>query len=101
MQYDLISNRSVDRWTQMSERASRVVVAFTGKGFRQFLRLNGRLGSAFLRGAAVRAELARYIAGHEASGVMLDSECQEVCYEAGIYLLLRKEHGIWYYGDLV
>lgn len=96
MQYDLISRGPVDQWTRISERASRVAVAFTRNGFRQFLRLNERLGSAFLRGAAMRAELARYIAGHEASGVMLDSECQEVRYEAGVYLLLRKVQGIWY-----
>ena len=30
----------------------------------------------------------------------LDEGCQEVCYENGVYLLLRKMQGVWYITDI-
>ena len=31
----------------------------------------------------------------------LDTQCQEVCYDSGIYLLLRRTQGTWYITDIV
>ena len=75
-------------------------VDFTRSGWRQFLRLNRSLGARFLRGFVLRYELAAYLTAHEAAGVELDEGCQEVCYENGVYLLLRKMQGVWYITDV-
>ena len=71
-------------------------VDFTRSGWRQFIRLNRSLGARFLRGFVFQYELAAYLTAHEAAGVELDEGCQEVCYEEGVYLLLRKMQGVWY-----
>ena len=75
-------------------------VDFTRSGWRQFMRLNRNLGARFIRGFVLRYELAAYLAAHEAAGVELDEGCQEVCYENGVYLLLRKMQGMWYITDI-
>ena len=75
-------------------------VDFTRSGWRQFFRLNRSLGARFLRGFVLRYELAAYLTAHEAAGVELDEGCQEVCYENGVYLLLRKMQGVWYITDV-
>ena len=75
-------------------------VDFTRSGWRQFMRLNRSLGARFLRGFVLRYELAAYLTAHEAADVELDEGCQEVCYENGVYLLLRKMHGVWYIMDI-
>ena len=75
-------------------------VDFTRSGWRQFIRLNRSLGARFLRGFVLRYELAAYLTAHEAAGVELDEGCQEVCYENGVYLLLRKMQGVWYITDI-
>ena len=75
-------------------------VDFTRSGWRQFFRLNRSLGARFLRGFILRYELAAYLTAHEAAGVELDEGCQEVCYENGVYLLLRKMQGVWYITDV-
>ena len=77
----------------------RAPVAFTRSGRKQFTRLNRALGARFIRAFVLRYELAAYLAEHEASGVQLDTECQEVRYEDGVYLLLRKMQGVWYIID--
>ncbi len=73
---------------------------FTRSGWRQFFRLNRSLGARFLRGFVLRYELAAYLTAHEAAGAELDEGCQEVCYENGVYLLLRKMQGVWYITDI-
>ena len=73
---------------------------FTRSGWRQFFRLNRSLGARFIRGFVFRYELAAYLTAHEAAGVELDEGCQEVCYENGVYLLLRKMQGVWYITDI-
>ena len=78
----------------------RVQVEFTRSGWRQFARLNRSLGARFIRAFILRYELAAYLAEHEAAGVQLDTECQEVCYVDGVYLLLRKSQGVWYITDI-
>ena len=75
-------------------------VDFTRSGWRQFIRLNRSLGARFLRGFVLRYELAAYLTAHEAAGAELDEGCQEVCYENGVYLLLRKMQGVWYITDV-
>ena len=75
-------------------------VDFTRSGWRQFFRLNRSLGARFLRGFILRYELAAYLTAHEAAGVELDEGCQEVCYENGVYLLLKKMQGVWYITDV-
>ena len=83
---------------QGSKRAAQV--DFTRSGWRQFMRLNRSLGAQFIRGFVLRYELAAYLTAHEAAGVELDEGCQEVCYENGVYLLLRKMQGVWYITDV-
>ena len=78
----------------------KVQVEFTRTGWRQFARLNRNLGVRFIRAFVLRYELAAYLAEHEAAGVQLDTECQEVRYVDGVYLLLRKSQGIWYITDV-
>ena len=75
-------------------------VDFTRSGWRQFMRLNRTLSARFLRGFVLRYELAAYLTAHEAAGAELDEGCQEVCYENGVYLLLRKMQGVWYITDV-
>ena len=77
----------------------RVPVAFTRSGRKQFTRLNRALGARFIRAFVLQSELAAYLAEHEANGMQLDTECQEVRYEDGVYLLLRKMQGVWYIID--
>ena len=78
----------------------KVQVEFTRTGWRQFARLNRSLGARFIRAFILRYELAAYLAEHEATGVQLDTECQEVRYVDGVYLLLRKSQGVWYITDV-
>ena len=83
-----------------NERKHHVQVEFTRTGWRQLTRLNRSLGARFIRAFILRYELAAYLAEHEAAGVQLDTECQEVRYVDGVYLLLRKSQGIWYITDV-
>ena len=57
-------------------------------------------GSPYAQQGTDAHELAAYLAEHEAAGVKLDTECQEVRYVDGVYLLLRKSQGIWYITDV-
>ena len=83
---------------QGSKRAAQV--DFTRSGWQQFAKLNRKLGARFIRGFILRHELAAYLTAHEAAGTPLDEGCQEVCYENGVYLLLRKMQGVWYIMDI-
>ena len=73
---------------QGSKRAAQV--DFTRSGWQQFAKLNRKLGARFIRGFILRHELAAYLTAHEAAGTPLDEGCQEVRYEDGVYLLLKK-----------
>ena len=75
-------------------------VEFTRSGWRQLARLNRSLGARLIRAFVLCHELSVYLAEHEASGVHLDTECQEVRYVDGVYLLLRRSQGIWYITDV-
>ena len=75
-------------------------VEFTRSGWRQLACLNRSLGARLIRAFVLCHELSAYLAEHEASGVHLDTECQEVRYVDGVYLLLRRSQGIWYITDV-
>ena len=83
---------------QGSKRAAQV--DFTRSGWQQFAKLNRKLGVRFIRGFILRHELAAYLTAHEAAGTPLDNGCQEVRYEDGVYLLLKKMQGVWYITDV-
>ena len=83
-----------------NERRHYVQVEFTRSGWKQFARMNRSLGARFINAFVLRYELAAYLAEHEAVGVKLDTECQEVRYVDGVYLLLRKSQGVWYITDV-
>ena len=78
-----------------------VSVDFTKQGWRQFAAVNRRLAARYIRAFILKRELQQYIAAHEAAGVHLDTQCQEVRYDDGIYLLLRRTQGTWYITDIV
>ena len=80
--------------------AARVRVEFTKEGWQQLLRLHPSPISAFIQTVNIKADLGVYIASYEERGIHLDSECQEVCYQSGMFLVLRKEHGVWYITDV-
>ena len=75
-------------------------VDFTRSGWRQYMKLNRSLGARFIRGFVLRYELGMYLAAHEDACVDLDEGCQEVRYEDGVYLLLKKIQGVWYITDV-
>ena len=75
-------------------------VEFTRSGWRQLARLNRSMGARLIRAFVLCHELSAYLAEHEASGMHLDTECQEVRYVDGVYLLLRRSQGIWYITDV-
>ena len=75
-------------------------VEFTRSGWRQLARLNRSRGARLIRAFVLCHELSAYLAEHEASGVHLDTECQEVRYVDGVYMLLRRSQGIWYITDV-
>ena len=91
---------SNEKCSSSNERKRHVQVEFTRNGWRQFARLNRSLGARFIRAFILRYELAAYLAEHEVAGVQLDTECQEVRYVDGVYLLLRKSQGVWYITDV-
>ena len=75
-------------------------VDFTRSGWRQYMKLNRSLGARFIRDFVLRYELGMYLAAHEDACVDLDEGCQEVRYEDGVYLLLKKMQGVWYITDV-
>ena len=78
----------------------KVQVEFSRTGWRHFTRLKRSLETRSIRAFVLQYELATYLAEHEAAGVKLDTECQEVRYIDGVYLLLRKSQGVWYITDV-
>ncbi len=69
--------------------------------WKQFAGKNALLGNRFLRLFVLRLEVASYIAEHENAGVYLDTDCHELRYDDGIYLLLRRLQGVWYITDVI
>ena len=77
-----------------------VSIDFTKQGWRRFARLNASLGTRYIRAFILKRDVAEYIAAHEAAGVKLDTECQELRYDGGVHLLLRKVQGTWLITDV-
>ena len=92
------SEHGIAGQTQNSLRTAQA--DFTRSGWRQFARLNRRLGVRFIRGFVLRYELGVYLAAHEDAGAPLDEGCMEVRYEDGVYLLMKKMQGVWYITDV-
>ncbi len=79
--------------------SSRVIIDFTRAGWRSFEKVNRALGARFIRPFMLRNELAAYIAAHEAQGVFFDTESEEIRYDGGVYVVIRKMQGVWYIID--
>lgn len=77
-------------------RSARVNVEFTKDAWKQFVALRGNIFSAFIHAFTVKADMALYIRAHEEKGIRLDNLCQEVCYEQGVFFLMKNVSGIWY-----
>ena len=86
--------------TKLLFKAARVRVEFTKEGWQQLLRLHPSPMSAFIQTVNIKADLGLYIASYKERGIHLDSECQEVCYQSGVFFIMRKEHGVWYVTDV-
>ena len=93
-------------WNRMAEvtkllfKSARVSIGFTREGWRQLLQCSASPVSAFVQSINIKANLALYITAHEEQGIFLDIECQELCYQSGLFLIIRKEHGVWYITDV-
>ncbi len=77
----------------------RVIIDFTRAGWRSFEKVNRALGACFIRPFVLLNELAAYIAAHEAQGVLFDTEGEELRYDGGVYVVIRKMQGVWYVID--
>ncbi len=77
-----------------------VQVEFTRSGWRQFGEMNRSHGARFIRGYVLLREVAAFITAHEDQGISLDTICQELRYDNGIYLLLMRHQGIWYITEI-
>lgn len=76
-------------------------VQFTRSGWKQFCQANRSLGARFIRAFVLKHELSVYLLAHEAAGIRMDTDCQEIRYDDGVYLLLRKMQGEWYITDVI
>ena len=76
-----------------------VRIGFTPTGWKQLERLNSK-SMQRIRAFLLQWELSFYLLGRLESGMPMDEGCQEICYESGVYLLLRKMQGIWYITDV-
>ncbi len=81
-------------------RSRSIRIDFTRGGWRQFARVNHTLGARFIKAFVLRHEVASYIAAHEDVGIQFDTLCQEIRYDDGVYLLLKRVHGEWLITDV-
>ena len=95
-----MTNYASCRKTNISTRSSSIRIDFTRGGWRQFARVNRTLGSRFIKAFVLRHEVASYIAAHEDVGIQFDTLCQEIRYDDGVYLLLKRVHGEWLITDV-
>jgi len=95
-----MTNYASCRKTKISTRSSSIRIDFTKGGWRQFARVNRTLGARFIKAFVLRHEVASYIAAHEDVGVQFDTLCQEIRYDDGVYLLLKRVHGEWLITDV-
>ena len=99
-------NSPAAMWRYMAEttkllfKSARVNIEFTKDGWKQLLQQNTSPVSAFIQSINIKADLALYIAAHEDKGIFMDTECQAIRYQSGLFLIIRKEHGVWYITDV-
>ena len=77
-------------------RSNRVNVEFTKDAWKQFVSLKGNIFTALIQVITVKADMALYITAHAEKGIALDNICQEVCYEQGVFFLMKNVRGTWY-----
>ncbi|MGX8706778.1 MAG: hypothetical protein ACSW8J_09380 [bacterium] len=87
--------------TSLLFRAARVRVEFTRDGWEQLMKLYPTPITALIQSVNIKADLGLYIASYEEKNIHLDTECQEICYRPGLFLIIRKEHGVWYITDVI
>lgn len=75
-------------------------VEFSRIGWREFARMNRFLGTRYIKAYVMLREVAAYIRAHEEQDIHLDTQCQEIHYDNGIYLLLMRCQGIWYITEI-
>ncbi len=76
-------------------------VAFTHTGRKNFCCANRSLGMRFIRAFVLKYELGAYLSAHEIAGIHMDTECQELRYDDGVCVILRKVQGTWYIVDVI
>ena len=77
-------------------RSARVSVEFTKDAWKQFVGLKGNIFTAMVQAIVVKADMVLYITSHEEKGIHLDNMCQEICYEHGVFFLMKNVRGTWY-----
>lgn len=77
-----------------------VSIDFTRSGWNKLNRINQQLGALFIRPFVMKNELAEYIAAHEASGIHFDTEGEDIRYDNGVHLIIRKVQGVWQIVDV-
>ena len=82
-------------------RSTRVHVEFTKDAWKQFAALKGNIFTALIQAITVKADMALYITAHEEKGIHLDNICQEVCYEQGVFFLMKNIRGTWYITEVI
>ena len=75
-------------------------VTFSRNGWKQLERLNRYLETRYLKAFILQRELEAFLQAHEGSTRRLDTICQELHYENGVYLLLRRTAGEWIITDI-
>lgn len=77
-----------------------ISIDFTRSGWRKLHQINRQLGALFIRPFVLENELAEYIAAHEASGIRFDTEGEDIRYDHGVHLIIRKMQGVWHIVDV-
>jgi len=95
-----MTNYASCREINTCSRSSLIRIDFTKGGWRQFARVNRTLGARFIKAFVLRHEVASYIAAHEDVGIQFDTLCQEIRYDDGVYLLLKRVQGEWLITDV-
>lgn len=81
-------------------QAGSVFVELTRSARKQLARRNSRRGIRLVSMNELQYELESFIAYREMQHVHLDTSCQELRYDHGIYLLMKKMQGVWYVTDV-
>lgn len=86
---------------QLDKLSTKVRIRFTKDGWKQLKQAKALTGSTCAKARTMKAELALYIAAHEEKNIHFDTDCQEITYQNGVTLVIRKESGIWFITDVI